>query len=161
MESKVLKFMVDHNVGKLAKWLRMVGYDTRFFTGENDSDMVAAALNEHRIILTRDTQIARRRLACRGQLKVILIRSDRLPAQIQQTLDEVPLNKNDFRPFSLCLEDNQPLLKHGKEELKDRIPPYVYQTQNEFVECPLCHRIYWKGTHWQNMMTKISNFKNQ
>lgn len=150
-----LKFMVDHNVGKLAKWLRMVGYDTALFTGLDDSEMVAAALEENRIILTRDTQIVRRRVVLNGQLRVILIRSDRLQEQIKQIVDTIPLNKNDFRPFTLCMEDNEPLESRNKEDLKDRIPPYVFQTQNDFVQCPACHRIYWKGTHWKNMVKKI------
>lgn len=147
--------MVDHNVGKLTKWLRMVGYDTKMFTGPDDSDMVAGALKENRILLTRDTQIAQRRVAINGQLRVLIIKSDKLQEQTRQIVAELPLNKNDFHPFTICMEDNQPLEPRNKEDLIDRLPPYVYKTQNEFVECPLCHRIYWKGTHWRHMMDKI------
>ena len=151
--------MVDHNAGKLAKWLRMVGYDTILFTGADDSDMVAAALKEQRIILTRDTQIPLRRAAVNGQLRVILIESDKPEEQINQITRIVPLRKSDFRPFSLCMEDNEPLLDRIKDEIRDRIPPYVFQTQKEFVECPVCRRLYWKGTHWKNMVRKLEHLQ--
>ena len=149
--------MVDQNVGKLAKWLRMLGFDSVFFTGKNDSEMVSIALAENRIILTRDTQIAKRRLAVSGQVKVISINSDMLPEQVQQVAADLNLDSRSFRPFTLCLEDNQPLVERTKEEVKDRVPPFVFKTQDKYVECPKCHRIYWKGTHWQAMVKKIQH----
>ena len=150
-----LKFMVDHNVGKLAKWLRMVGYDAKVFKGEDDSDMVKTAMAENRVILTRDTQIVRRRVVTNGQLKVILIENDQLEAQLKQIIIVLKLNRSDFRPFTICLECNEPLIKQNKEEVKDRVPPFVFKTQAQYVECPICHRIYWRGTHWQAMVHKI------
>ena len=119
--------------------------------------MVSIALAENRIILTRDTQIAKRRLAVRGQVKVISINSDMLPEQVQQVAADLNLDSRSFRPFTLCLEDNQPLVERTKEEVKDRVPPFVFKTQDKYVECPKCHRIYWKGTHWQAMVKKIQH----
>ena len=81
------KFIVDHNVGKLAKWLRIMGYDTRFFNGTNDADLVAAALAEGRMILTRDTQIMKRGIVTSGRLKAILIQSDEPEQQMHQVID--------------------------------------------------------------------------
>ena len=71
-----LKFIVDNNVGKLAKWLRMMGYDTVFFDGSDDAYLVAKALAEDRVILTRETQIMKRGVITSGRLKAILINSD-------------------------------------------------------------------------------------
>ncbi len=76
-------FIVDHNVGKLAKWLRMMGYDSLFFNGSNDSDMVRQALAEGRIILTRDTEIMKRRVINNGRLKAVLIDSEEPEKQIR------------------------------------------------------------------------------
>ena len=87
-----MKFIADSNVGKLAKWLRMMGYDARFFEGSNDSQMVAIALAENRVILTRDTQIMRRRLVTSGQLKAILIQSDYPEQQMRQVIDILELD---------------------------------------------------------------------
>lgn len=151
------KFIVDNNVGKLAKWLRIMGYDTLFFDGRNDSRMIATALAEGRVIITRDTQIMRRRVVTSGQLKAILIKGDEPELQIRQVITALKLNCQ-FRPFAICLECNQPLVERSKQQVKDLVPPYVFQTQSQYVECPTCHRIYWRGSHWQAMTKKLNQF---
>jgi len=153
-----LKFIVDNNVGKLAKWLRMMGYDAVFFDGRDDAYLVAKALAEDRVILTRDTQIMKRGIITSGRLKAILINSDEPELQILQVINTLNLECQS-RPFTLCLECNQPLLERSKDEVKDRVPPYVFQTQSQYMECPACHRIYWRGTHWQAMTRKLGKFK--
>ncbi len=152
-----IKFFADNNVGKLAKWLRMMGYDTLFFNGSDDSSMIAIALAEGRVILTRDTQIMRRRVVTSGQLKAILIQGDEPEQQMRQVIDSLNLDCQ-FRPFTICLECNQPLLPRSREQVKDLVPPYVFQTQVQYVECPTCHRIYWRGTHWQAMTGRLNKF---
>jgi len=134
-----------------------MGYDSLFFNGRDDSRMVATALAEGRVILTRDTQIMKRRVVTRGQLKAVLIESDKPELQMRQVIDTLNLDC-PFRPFTICLECNQPLLERSKEEVKDRVPPYVFKTQNQYMECPACHRIYWRGTHWQAMTKKLEKF---
>jgi uncharacterized protein with PIN domain len=149
-----LKFIVDNNTGKLVRWLRMMGYDTLFFNGSDDSRMVATALKEGRVILTRDTQIMKRRVITGGQIRAVFIRSDKPEKQMQQVIDTLNLDCR-FRPFTLCLECNQSLQERSKQEIKNRVPPYVFKTQNQYMECPACHRIYWRGTHWQAMTEKL------
>jgi len=146
---------VDNNVGKLAKWLRIMGYDTVFFDGTSDSVMVARALKEDRIILTRDTRIMKRGVITSGRIKAVLVTSDEPEPQLQQVITALKLNC-EFKPFSLCLECNQRLVAKTREEVKDRVPPYVFQTQNQYMECPSCHRIYWRGTHWAAMTNKLT-----
>ena len=145
-----LKFLVDHNVGRLARWLRLMGYDAVFFSGGDDSEMVARALEENRVILTRDSRIIKRRLVKSGRLRVIFFESDNPEEQMRRLMAEMNL-KSHFRPFTLCLECNQPLEERDKQQLKDRLPPYVYRTQAQFMECPACRRLYWRGTHWRAM----------
>jgi len=152
-----MKFFADNNVGKLAKWLRMMGYDTRFFNSGDDSSMIAIALAEDRVILTRDTQIMRRRVVTSGQLTAILIQSDEPEQQMRQVIDSLNLDCQ-FKPFTICLECNQLLVPRTREQVKDLVPPYVFQTQVQYVECPTCHRIYWRGTHWQAMTGKLNKF---
>ena len=117
-----IKFIVDHNVGKLAKWLRIMGYDTLFFNGSSDSRMVAMALAEGRVILTRDTQIMKRGVVTKGHLKVILIKSDRPERQMHQVIEALNLDCMS-KPFTLCLECNQPLVARSKEQVKELVPP--------------------------------------
>ncbi len=142
-------------MGKLAKVLRLLGYDTVFFAGENDTHMVNQALAEKRIILTRDTHIMERHLVTTGRIKAVLIQSDAVEDQIQQVTSELDLLSN-AQPFTLCLECNQPLEARRQEDVQGRVPPYVWKTQNEYVECPRCHRLYWKGTHWEAMTKKLA-----
>ena len=149
-----MKFIVDHNAGKLVKLLRLMGYDTVFFNGEDDHHMVATALAEGRVILTRDTQVMERRVITRGQLKAILIDSDDPKQQILQVIKALNLDCH-FNPFTLCLECNQPLIKRSIEQVEGLVPPYVFKTQKQYMQCPACHRIYWQGTHWQRMTEKL------
>jgi len=149
-----LKFIVDNNVGKLTKWLRMMGYNAVFFDGSDDAYLVAKALAEDRVILTRDTQIMKRGIITSGRLKAILISSDEPEPQIRQVIDTLHLDCK-ARLFTRCLECNQPLVGRSKDEVKDRVPPYVFQTQSQYMESTTCHRIYWRGTHWQAMNKKI------
>jgi len=151
------KFIVDNNVGKLVKWLRIMGYDTVFFDGTSDAQMISKALAEKRVILTRDTQLVQRRVVTSGRLKAILITTDEPEAQMQRVIAALKLNCQ-FQPFTLCLECNQPLIERSKEEVKERVPPYVFRTQSQYMECPVCHRIYWRGTHWTAMSNTLKNF---
>jgi uncharacterized protein with PIN domain len=154
-----VKFIVDHNVGKLVKWLRMMGYDTQFFTGDDDWEMIISALNEGRVILTRDTQIMRRGVIANGRLKAILIQSEEPRLQMQQVVDTLSLDCQS-NLFTLCLECNQSLEERTKPEVEGRVPPYVFQKHDKYMGCPSCHRIYWKGTHWRAMIRKLETLKS-
>ena len=148
-EPRSPRFIVDHNVAKLARSLRMMGYDTVVFDQPDDWQMVRIALAEDRIIITRDTGVMKRRVITSGKLRALLVTSDNPAEQIQQVIDAFGLD--DRRAFTLCIECNETLVGIDAEKVKDRLPPYVFKTQSEFVECPVCHRVYWKGTHWQAM----------
>jgi len=151
-----IKFIADSNVGKLARWLRMIGYDTLLFTERDDSKLIKIALKESRVILTKDTQIIKRRLVTDGKLKAIFIKHDDPKAQLQQTVKTLKLDYH-FRPFSLCLECNQALIPRSKDEVQSLVPSYVFKTQKQYTECPSCYRIYWQGTHWQAMVKELEN----
>ncbi len=156
--SAELKFIVDHNAGKLVKLLRLMGYDTTFFNGESDSAMVTMAIAEDRIIVTRDTHILQRRAVTRGRLKVILVQSDNPEEQIRELAASLKLDCRS-RTFSLCLECNRPLVNVSKEQVKALVPPFVFKTQDEYRQCPACRRIYWKGTHWEDMVRKLEKIE--
>jgi uncharacterized protein with PIN domain len=149
-----IRFIVDHNAGKMVKWLRMMGYDSLFFNGSDDTDMVKQGLAEHRVILTRDSGIIKRRVVVNGRLKAVLIESERPDEQMRQVMNTLDLDCR-FRPFTLCLECNEPLIERNPDEVQDRVPPYVRKTQHHYMECPACRRVYWRGTHWQAMMTRL------
>ena len=155
-----VKFVVDNNVGKLARWLRLIGYDTLLFQKKNDSQMIKTALNEDRVVLTKDSQFIRRRLVTSGRLKAIHIKQDDPKIQVQEVVQALNLNYH-FKPFSLCLECNQELIAREKEEVEKRVPTHVFETQTQYTECLTCHRIYWRGTHWQAMVKKLQELQKR
>jgi len=154
-EDKRLRFIVDANVARIGRWLRMMGFDTLVFNQPDDWEMVRIALEEGRIIITRDTQVVKRRVISTGQVRALLVSDDNPGVQIQDVIRKYNLRDYPLHPFFICLEDNTPLVPRLPGDVKDRVPPYVFKTQHEFVECPACHRIYWKGTHWQAMNRQL------
>ena len=153
-----IKFIADNNVGKLARWLRLMGYDTLLLKQKDDNEMIQIALSDNRVILTKDNEFMKRRLVVNGKLKTILIKQDDPKLQVQEVLRKSILNYH-FKPFSLCLECNQVLIARDKEEVQNLIHPHVFETQIKYTQCPKCQRIYWQGTHWQAMVKRIQDLQ--
>ena len=147
-----LRFMADEMLGKLAKWLRTIGYDTVYYTGGGDSALVQRALAEGRVILTKDSHLVRRKLA----RKALFIRSDRPREQLKQVVEELGLDAQS-RLFTRCLMCNRELADVKKECVQEKVPVYTYLTQDRFYECPGCGRVYWPGTHRDNMLQMIND----
>lgn len=148
-----MKFICDDNLGKLAKWLRTLGYDTLFFDPIKDGELVSKALREDRVLLSRDTQLSRFKLKL-GE-KLLLIESEKPLEQLKQVVGHFKLKITKDQLFSRCLICSQVLERVEKEKIKDRLYPYVYQTQEIFVHCPTCDRIYWSATHVEKMIKML------
>lgn len=144
------KFAVDCMLGKLAKWLRILGFDTVYFSRINDDELLALAGQDNRILLTRDYRLSLK-AAPKCQL---FIKSDSWQEQLIQVMEELDL-KNMINPYSRCLECNTPLKAILREAVKQLVPAYVYEQAKEFSICPKCSRVYWRGTHFQDMDSKI------
>lgn len=140
-----MKFLVTRELGRLAKWLRILGYDTVYSTEEKKSTLVISALRQNRIILTRN-----RRISSKG-VRVLWIRSDLVREQISQVIKELGLSLDEETMFSRCTICNEEIEFIPKDKVKDRVPEYVFKTQQDFFTCPSCQRIYWQGTHWGNV----------
>ena len=148
------RFIVDLNVGHLAKWLRIMGYDALFVPGIEDGQLVRLAQEEGRIVLTRDRFIMRRRIVTTGELRALLIESESLEDQLRQVVETYHLNTQEG--FSRCIECNVSLVDVTREQVQERVPPFVFKTQEEFMECPSCQKLYWRGTHWHNMLKELA-----
>jgi uncharacterized protein with PIN domain len=153
-----IKFIADNNVGKLARWLRLIGYDTVLLKQKDDAQMIMIALVENRVILTKDAQFMKRRVVANGTLKTLHIEEDNHEVQVQEVVETLSLDY-DYRPFSRCPECNRALAARDKEDVKDLIPVRVFETQTQYTQCPACHRIYWRGTHWQAMGKKLKDLQ--
>ena len=147
------RFVVDVNVGRLAKWLRVMGYDTLFPQDADDNDLVHIALREGRVLITRDAGISGRRAARQGLMRVVHIVDDDLRGQLRQLVQDLRLDLQGG--FSRCVRCNESLLLMEREDVAGRVPTYVFQNHQDFMECPLCCRLYWRGTHWSGMIAQL------
>jgi len=138
-----MKFFADCNVGKLARWLRMLGYDVLYYASIDDDVLVCRALREGRVILTRDTDIAFRK----DVTNCIYITSDKTVEQVRQVISGLGLKVDTGRLTPRCAICNEPLEDVDKESVRGQVPPYTYSTQERFCRCGVCGRIYWHGSH--------------
>ena len=120
------KFVVDVNVGRLSKWLRVIGYDALFLPDANDAELLQVAQEQGRTVVTKDRYILERRVVRRGQVKAVLIQSDDFREQMRQLTQTLGLSHQNG--FSLCIECNASLEKTSKESARDKVPPFVFRT---------------------------------
>lgn len=148
------RFMVDYNAGKLARWLRMTGYDTAYFREGSDAQMLEKARVEDRIVLTRDTSIIKRKLVTGGSVKALLLKDDDPKKQFRQVAEDLKLDYF-YKPLSLCLGCNEPLAPASPEEVRGKVPPYVFNRHTQFFCCPRCSSVYWAGSHKKAIEDKL------
>lgn len=143
-------FAAEQTLGKLAKWLRLLGFDT-LYEPEITVERFIEMLENDRIALTR-TQQTKKQLVSR---KHIFIESDHLEKQLNQVVRELGLTFADTRPFSRCLQCNTMIIAAEKDSVWGRVPDYIFETHNHFQQCSQCDRIYWPGSHTQRSLEKI------
>ncbi len=143
------RFVLDVHLGKLAKLLRILGFDA-FFGEEDDEKLCAHAVRRNAILLSRDTGLLKRKELVFGYY----VRSTDPREQLLEVVNRYDLKKW-MKPFTRCVECNVEFVDVEKEKVKDRVPPRVFSLFDEYVECPSCGRVYWKGTHYEHMLEFI------
>ncbi len=142
-----MKFLCDHMLGTLAKWLRFLGYDTAYPGPLDDGDLKTLAASEERILLTRDKELS-------GRVSgAVYVGSDDLDAQFAQVVRAFGLTAKDA--LSRCSVCNALIEAIPKEEVKGHVPEGVYDRHREFWRCRQCGRTYWPGSHVERVMTKL------
>lgn len=137
-----MRFIADSMLGSLAKWLRIFGYDALYDSTWNKEKMINLGLREDRTILTKDTSILKKL-----GLKILFVTGNSIEEQLKCVIKNFSLKIDEEMLFTRCTICNVLSKIIPREEIKDKVPPFVYQTQNEFRVCPKCNRIYWAGTH--------------
>lgn len=150
----MILFLADAMLGSLAKWLRILGHDTRYCPAWDDNELARLARAEGRVLLTRDGQLARR-----PGLRVLLIADDDLAAQLAQVIRECNLDAH--HPFTRCPVCNVVLEEVSKASVWGQVPSFVFKTQDVFRLCPQCNRFYWRGTHWQKMQERLRELSSK
>jgi uncharacterized protein with PIN domain len=140
------RFVADVHLGRLAAYLRMLGFDTLYRNDAPDEELARTASEQERILLTRDRGLLMRGAVTRGYC----VRETRPRPQLAEVLARFDLGRL-AAPFTRCLACNAPLEPAAKETVADRLPAGVCQRHEEFLECPACRRVYWKGTHYERM----------
>jgi hypothetical protein len=147
-----MKFLCDRMLGTLAKWLRIFGFDTLFADSNiEDEKLLKLAKDEERILITRDKNLIID--ARRENIKVIKIISTDINDQLRQILKNTKIDENFF--LSRCLLCNNLVEKISKKNVKKIVPDRVYENNKKFWYCKICGKIYWKGSHFENMIQKI------
>ena len=145
-----MRFVADAHLGGLARLLRMAGFDTIYANTIHDDEIEERAMEEGRVVLTRDRELLKRRGIDYGGY----VRALHAQEQLEDVFRRYGLAER-ARPFTLCLHCNAPLRRVAKAEVLERLPPAVRASQADFTTCDGCGRVFWKGTHWQRMAAML------
>lgn len=150
-------FFADSMLGRLARWLRTLGYDTAYEKVISDESLTERVLTERRWLLTRDRYLVQRKVL---RDRHTLIVSDHLQDQLRQVRSELHLKLDlSDRTASRCAACNSLLIVIPHEKAALTVPVYVAHSHFRFVQCPNCERIYWPGTHWMHMLTSLQELR--
>ena len=138
-----MRFIVTKELGRLARWLRIAGFDTIYFIADKKATLALTALRDNRIIVTRSKE-----KTDYLEKQTVMIESNKLEEQLREIISKLKLRIDEKNMFTRCTLCNEVLEDVKKEEVKKEVPEYVYQHQDLFMKCPKCKKIYWKGSHW-------------
>jgi uncharacterized protein with PIN domain len=150
-----MKFIADRMLGKLAKELRMLGYDTVYCRGENAYLLIKLAREEGRVILTRSTKL----IPKQPEDRIVRIMEDKPSDQLRELIQRRIISLGEEPLFSRCLLCNILLNEIPREEVEGKVPDFIFYQQKEFFRCPQCSRIYWQGSHQDRMKREIDELR--
>lgn len=145
-------------LGRLARWLRILGYDTLYYPHIEDRILLKIAREDNRILLTRDTRLVK----IRGLRDFLLLRDNNPFEQLKKVIERFKLGVDNLEHIekgtviARCIICNATLNPINREEVREIVPEYVYQTSETFKRCSKCGKIYWKGTHPQKFREKLT-----
>jgi uncharacterized protein len=154
-EEKECLFAADVMLGRLAKWLRIAGFDVLYSNKFADDELISISNREGRILLSRDT-----RLLVRKSVKYfIYLESENTQDQLKQVLEQI-CQTGVLSILTRCLSCNEALIEAPRESVHDRVPAFVYKTQRDFKSCPRCGKIFWAGTHRASVLRTLKRMQD-
>ena len=157
MQREEILFVCDRMLGSLMKWLRLLGFDVLYPDDLEDDRIDEMARRENRILITRDRVFSRR-----ASSPVLLLRSLNTVDQLKEVdgcYGVLRISEEKKMLFTRCSVCNHVLREVSKADVQDKVPPGVYEHQEIFWFCPECHRYYWPGTHYREILNKIETLK--
>jgi uncharacterized protein with PIN domain len=149
---RVLRFIADAHLGKLARYLRLLGFDCLFFNDAGDRKLARISVDQGRVLLTRDRDLLMHRVITHG----CFIHATEPRQQLKEIVYRLQL-QGVYNPFTRCMACNGPLAAVEKRQIEDRLPAHVRQHYSDFWRCDECGRIYWKGSHYREMRAFIDS----
>ena len=147
----VIKFFVTDESQRLARWLRLLGYDTVLIGAQPLGELYRRAYEEGRTIVTRN-----RRVRPSGLFRVAPFHDQDFSSQLRRLVNTLGLRSDSAQPFSRCDRCNVEVMPIKEEAVQHRVPPHVFRTQKTFRACPSCRRIYWAATHCERARTFLA-----
>jgi uncharacterized protein with PIN domain len=143
-----MRFIADAMLGRLAKWLRLLGFDTLYQPGISDRTLLRLAMEQGRVILTRDSHFLRKDIE-----NCLMVKSDFVQEQLSQIIEDLRLEPPSI---GRCVNCNGELAEVGdKTDVRDSVPEYVYMSTNRFHRCARCGKVYWEGSHYSNFTGRL------
>ena len=150
-----MRFIVDCMLGKLAKWLKILGFDALFFSKIEDDELLTIARKEGRILLTKDTGLIQQA----KDVETLFLESEEWQDQVPQVLEHFNLREK-VAPHTRCIDCNVALKNLPKKNAKNLVSGFVFDKADSFALCPNCGRVFWRGTHFKDMEAKIQEILN-
>ena len=142
-----IRFVAEPPLGKLAKWLRILGFDAIY-----ESEFVSKACYEKERVRLTKTRRAHEKNNVNYQM---FITSDHYMEQVRQIINALNITPGDLRPFSRCIRCNRSILPADKDTVMGKVPDYIWESHDSFETCGQCGRIYWPGSHTQQSMDRM------
>ena len=149
-----MKFLITRELGRLARWLRILGEDVVYTREDKFSVILIEALKTGRCIITRQMK-----KDLHPGANIVTVVEDDFKKQLKRLLDEGLVRIDKDKLFTRCIICNTPLSRVNKKKVEGRVPEYVYKNHEEFMECPECSKVYWQGTHWGKMEKVLNQIK--
>ena len=153
-----MKFVTDGMLGKLTRWLRMLGYNVKYAKNLDDKMLIKIAKTENRILLTRDVELYQQ--ATSQHVEAFLVRGKNKAERLAALSKRFSLNLELNPKASRCPICNTKIEPAEKDKIADKIPPTTKTFYKEFWECPKCGKIYWQGAHWKKITKKLGEAKD-
>jgi len=144
------RFILDVHLGKLARYLRMLGFDTLYRSDWSDPEIIDRALRDQRVVLTRDVGILKQKRVTHGYW----LRSSQPEDQIAEVIEALDL-QGQLQPFTRCLECNGIIQRLPLDRLPESLDPGIAARFEQFWQCGSCHRVYWQGSHYRRMLRAV------